>query len=78
MRERRKKPKSCITFGELARNMIYVKVIWNGEVVYDDEEGEASIEDLDKFIKRYEGKTVYKGTFEVTGFHHFILSVEGD
>ena len=75
MKERMKKPKSRIAFMEPVHNVAYMKVVRNGEVAYDDEEGEASIEDLGKFMKRHEGR---KGTFEITGLPCIILRVEGD
>lgn len=75
MKERRKKPKSRIAFMEPVPNVAYMKVIRNGEVACDDEEAEASIEDLGKFMKRHEGR---KGTFEITGLPCIILRVEGD
>ena len=72
------KRKSALTFKELTESLAYVKVIWNGKVVYDDEFGEGTPEDLENFQIEYNGKVVYGGKFEITGFHHIILDIEGE
>ena len=72
------KKKSALTFKDLTESLAYVKVIWNGKVVYDDEFGEGTSEDLDIFQLEYNGKIVYGGKFEITGFHHIILDIEGE
>lgn len=73
-----KKNKSEFTFKEFAENLGYIKVIWNGKVVYDDEFGDGTLEDLEKFQLKYNNKIIYSGKFEVADFHHFILDIEGE
>lgn len=73
-----KKNKSEFTFKEFAENLGYIKVIWNGKVVYDDEFGDAILEELEKFQLKYNNKIIYKGKFEVADFHHIILNIKGE
>lgn len=73
-----KKNKSEFTFKEFAENLGYIKVIWNGKVVYDDEFGDSTLEDLAKFQLKYNNKIVYSGKFKVADFHHTILNIKGE
>lgn len=73
-----KKNKSELTFKEFAENLGYIKVIWNGEVVYDDEFGEGTLEELENFQLKYNNKIIYSGRFIVEDFHHIILDIKGE
>lgn len=73
-----KKNKSELTFKDFAENLGYIKVIWNGKVVYDDEFGEGTLEDLEKFQLKYNNKIIYSGKFEVADFHHVVLDIKGE
>ena len=73
-----KKNKSELTFKEFAENLGYIKVIWNGKVVYDDEFGDATLEELENFQLKYNNKIIYSGRFIVEDFHHIILDIKGE
>lgn len=69
---------SNLTFNELYENFPYIQVWWNGKKVYNDYDGDASIEDLHKFEEKYGNKIVYSTYIEVKEFHHVIIEVEGE
>ena len=48
-----KKNKSELTFKDFAENLGYIKVIWNGKVVYDDEFSDNTFEELKNFQFKY-------------------------
>lgn len=73
-----KKNKSELTFKEFAENLGYIKVIWNGKVVYDDEFGDGTLEELENFKLKYNNKIIYSGIFIVEDFHHIILDIKGE
>lgn len=73
-----KKNKSELTFKEFAENLGYIKVIWNGKVVYDDEFGDGTLEELENFQLKYDNKIIYSGRFIVEDFHHIILDLKGE
>lgn len=73
-----KKNKSELTFKEFAENLGYIKVIWNGKVVYDDEFGDGTLEELENFQLKYNNKIIYSGRFIVEDFHHIILDIKGE
>ena len=73
-----KKYKSALTFKEFTENLGYIKVIWNGKVVYDDEFGDGTIEDLENFKLKYDNKIIYSGKFMIEDFHHTILDIKGE
>ena len=73
-----KKNKSELTFKDFAGNLAYIKVIWNGKVVYDDEFGEGTLEELVIFQLKYNNKIIYSGRFIVKDFHHIILYIKGE
>lgn len=73
-----KKNKSTLTFKEFASNLGYIKVIWNDKVVYDDEFGDGTMEDLRNFESKYNNKIIYSGRFSVEDFHHIILDIKGE
>ena len=73
-----KKNKSELTFKEFAENLGYIKVIWNDKVVYDDEFGDGTLEELENFQLKYNNKIIYSGRFIVEDFHHIILDIKGE
>ena len=73
-----KKNKSELTFKEFAENLGYIKVTWNGKVVYDDEFGDGTLEELENFQLKYNNKIIYSGRFIVEDFHHIILDIKGE
>lgn len=73
-----KKNKSELTFKEFAEDLGYIKVIWNDKVVYDDEFGDGTLEELENFQLKYNNKIIYSGRFIVEDFHHIILDIKGE
>lgn len=75
---------SGLTFVELTENLNYLKVIWNGKVIWSDLDNEIEsdsdncLQQLFKMQKEYANKKVYKMTVEVVEFHHCILTIEGE
>ena len=74
----KKMKNSKLRFKELTDGLNYIKVMWNGKIVYDDYYGDSSIEDLRNFENKYEDKVVYSMYIEVVEFHHCTLEVEGE
>jgi hypothetical protein len=70
---------SMLTFGELTKNLLYVKIIYNGKLIYDDttDEGE-TIKHLHEIERSYDKKKVYEMTIKVINFHHCELIIEGE
>lgn len=85
---------SELTFGELASNLAFITVYWNGHIIYDDPilsqetiESEYTdeyrkthfgISGLNYIKEHYGNKKVYQMTITVAQFHHCILSVIGE
>lgn len=69
---------SEITFREISKYLDYIKVYWNGELVYDDMAEDFTYDFYSKFRDTYDGKKIYKVNIEIVEFHHCILSVEGE
>ena len=69
---------SKLTFGELTENLAYIKIIWNKEIIYDDEIGDETPEHLHEIENKYKDKIVYEMNIKVTQFHHCILTIKGE
>lgn len=69
---------SELTFEELSKELDYTQVWWNKKKVFDDYDGDSSIEELRSFEEKYGNKIVYSMFIEVVEFHHCILKVEGE
>lgn len=70
---------SEITFGELAKDLCFSKVIWNGKVVFDDDEIAADPKvSLKKLYERYSHRYVYDMRIHIVAGHHCELEVEGE
>ncbi len=78
------KNNSELTFAELTENLAYLKVIWNGKVIWSDLDDEIEtdsdncLQQLFRMQKEYADKKVYKMTIDVIHFHHCILTIEGE
>lgn len=66
---------SSLRFVDLAGELCFTTVIWNDEVVFDEEWGSNA---YDKFMESYATKIVYKMKITVHSGHHVELKVEGD
>ena len=68
---------STLTFNDLTQNLPFIKVSWNGIVVYDDtaEPGEY---DLGSFFLVYGDKVVYEMDVKVVDFHHCEIIIIGE
>lgn len=69
---------SELTFKEVAENLAYVQVWWNGKKVYDDYDDESDLETLKAFEAEYNNKIVHSMYIEIVEFHHCIIEVEGE
>ena len=65
---------STLTFNELTEQLLYVKVIWNHKVIYDD----GTSEDLEQLKKEYGNKIVYKMLVIPVYGHHCIVKIKGE
>ena len=79
----KRKEKSQITFNDIKDTFAYIKVIWNGEDVFDDylETGlysEFNGTEITKFEEKYGNKKIYSLYARVVEFHHFELYIEGE
>lgn len=70
------KNNSEFTFIDIAEHLGYEKVIWNGEVVYDEDRDD--FDALYEFQKEYNNKIVYEITIKIIHFPHIILDVKGE
>lgn len=74
---------SQITFNDIKDAFAYIKIIWNGETVFDDylETGiysEFKGTELPEFEEKYGPKKIYSLYARVVDFHHFELYIEGE
>ena len=74
----KKKIISELTFRELTENLAFIKIIYNGEVIYDDMTGEETLEHLNEVLDTYENKCIYEMNIKVVEFHHCILTIKGE
>jgi len=66
---------SNLSFVDLAGELLFTKVVWDGKVVYDDEWGSDA---YDWFIERYATKKVNEMLIRVHSGHHVELRVKGE
>ena len=71
---------SNLTFNEITGNLPWIKVVWNGQVVYDDtiDANRATIDDYNYVQKHLGDKKVYSMKIVVVQYHHCELYVEGE
>ena len=72
------KKQSELTFKNLTENLSYIKVYWNDKLVYNDEEGESTLEELENFKKFYDNKIVYEMNVKIVQWHHCILKIKSE
>lgn len=81
---------SQITFNDIKDAFAYIKVIWNGDVIFDDDL-DSDIGTKVSYIKTHTGQTgikyieenygnkkIYSLYARVVDFHHFELYIEGE
>ena len=73
-----KRQYSSLTFNNLARNLLFIEVIWNNKVIYNDYDNDATADDYDNLIKNYGTKIVYEMKITVVDGHHCILNIQGE
>lgn len=69
---------SELTFGELTENLNFIKIIYNDEIIFDDLDGDETLEHLHEIENKYKDKIVYEMNIKVTQFHHCILKIKGE
>lgn len=69
---------SSITFGELTDHLAYIKIIYNGKIIYDDVTGDETPEHLHEIENKYKNKIIYEMNVKITQFHHCILNIKGE
>ena len=72
-----KKSYSNLTFRYLTKDLLFIKVFWNGKLVYDDT-GLLPLIAMDVFDHIYGGKIVYRMDVQIVEFHHCILRIKGE
>lgn len=65
---------SSMTFAELTDTLPFIKVVWNGKVVYDD--GDRDV--FDEFYNKYAHREVYEMFMKVVECHHLAIWVKGE
>ena len=73
-----KRKQSELTFGELTENLAWIKIIYNGEVIYDDYDGEETVESVRRIEEAYKNKIVYRMDVRIVDWHHCILTIRGE
>ena len=77
-----RKNDSELTFKELTKNLAYLKIIWNGEVIWEDatngDDGWQSYESMCKIREQYANKIVYEMNIKIIQSHHCILDIKGE
>lgn len=68
---------SRLRFKDFFEDVDYIKVFWNGDLVYNDDEAK-SVADLYAFQNKYDSKIVYSFKATVVHFHHVILYIKGE
>ena len=67
---------SEFTFDNLVNGPLnFIKVIWNGEVVYDDDYATAEI--LELVENTLKNKVIYEAKITIVQFHHCIIEIFG-
>lgn len=69
---------SSITFRELTEPLAYIKIIYNGKIIYDDEVGNETREHYEQMKEEYKNKIIYEMNIKITQFHHCILKIKGE
>lgn len=82
-----------LTFGEVTENLNYIKVVWNGTVIFDDSLADVEntshysksylnkvtgIEGITYVTEHYYNKKIYSMYMRVVASHHCELYIEGE
>ena len=73
-----KRKQSELTFGELTENLAWIKIIYNGEVIYNDYDREETVESVRGIEEAYKDKIVYRMDVRIVDWHHCILTIRGE
>jgi len=85
---------SELTFNELTKELAFIQVYWNGNLIYDDpilsnetlekeydkkyRDTHLGVDGLNYIKNKYGNKKVYQMNITVTEFHHCILCIIGE
>ena len=69
---------STLTFGQITEHIAFVKVIYNGDVIYDDLYGAETPQSVRRLMANYSAKIIYEMNIEVVQSHHCILTIKGE
>lgn len=69
---------SSLTFAELTKDLAFIKIKYNGEVIYDDLVGQETIDHLKEIQTAYANKKIYTMKIKVVQGHHCILNIKGE
>lgn len=69
---------SVLTFSELTKDVAWIKITWNGEVIFDDIDDNETLDDVNRVHQLTKDKKVFSMNVDVVEFHHCILTVEGE
>lgn len=68
---------SELTFNQLAKDLGFIKVVWNGKVIFDDT-ADIPLVDLNTLYKEYGNRYVYDMKLKVVEGHHCELKIKGE
>lgn len=69
---------SSLTLEDLANELAFTKIIYNGEIIFDDEDGYETSTSLMEMWNKYKNKIVYEMNVRVVHFHHCVLNIKGE
>lgn len=86
----KRKDTSQITFNDIKDTFAYIKVVWNGDVIFDDDldsdigtkvsyiKTHTGLSGIKYIEEKYGNKKIYSLYARVVDFHHFKLYIEGE
>ena len=70
---------SELTFKDVVpKDLCWIKITWNKKIVYDDINGNETLESTDTICSVLADKIVYKVSIKIVQFHHVILDIIGE
>ena len=82
--------RSEVTFNDIKDAFAYIKVVWNGEVIFDDDldsdigtkvsyiKTHTGLSGINYIEEKYGNRKIYSLYARVVEFHHFELYIEGE
>ena len=82
--------RSEVTFNDIKDTFAYIKVVWNGDVIFDDDldsdigtkvsyiKTHTGLSGIKYIEEKYGNKKIYSLYARAVEFHHFELYIEGE